>query len=71
MADYDQIPAGQVPGGIVWVTPARSQGQTVETSYSRGIPGARLVNYDAADGDAYRRVTDHSGGTVTYYRLAR
>jgi hypothetical protein len=41
---------------IVWIVPPECQGQIVEVAYSR--------SYDA---HGYKRVTDHSTGSVTYY----
>jgi hypothetical protein len=68
---YAEVPAAEVPDGIVWVVPRRNMGQAVETAYSDGRPGGRGFNYDADHGDPWMRVTDASepaGSQVTYYK---
>jgi hypothetical protein len=54
-----------VPDGLVWYTPDRLRGKTVEVSYSTGVHnhGANIV---ADEGDPWRRTVDRSDGT-TYY----
>lgn len=63
---YARIDAA--PAYLVWVTPRANQGQIVEVSYATGVrgPGA---NYDACEGDPWRRIIDHSDGTTEYAHL--
>ncbi len=66
---YEDIAEADVPAGLIWITPARHQGQAVEIQYSTGVPRGQGGNYDADHGDPYKRVTDRGdGGGVTYYR---
>lgn len=67
---YDEIPASEVPAGIIWTTPRRHQGQAVEVSYSRGIPAGKAADMEADEGAPYMRVTDHASGLTTYSRRA-
>ena len=67
MTNYLEVPAGKVPGSIVFTVPRRHQGQAVEVAYSRGIPAGTGANMDADDGDPWKRVTDGSDGSVRYY----
>lgn len=69
--EYAEVAASEVPQSIVWITPDRGRGQIVETSYSTGRPAGLGGNYDADHGDRWMRVTDHSDGSTSYYRLAR
>lgn len=63
---YIEIPAAQVPEDIRWDVPARNQGQIVEVAYG----DHRRYGSEANHGAPYKRVTDHSEGSVTYYRYA-
>lgn len=63
---YVEIPAGEVPAGVIWDTPRRHQGQTVEVSYATRI---RSTRGGADDGDEYKRVIDRSVPETRYYRL--
>jgi hypothetical protein len=65
---YQPVPGADVPQDIIWTTPRRNQGQTVEVSYSLGIPAGKTAGMEAGHGDPWMRETDHSDGTVTYFR---
>jgi hypothetical protein len=67
-AKYKQVPASEVPGNLIWVTPRRNQNQIVEVSYSTGIPARRGVNYEADEGSPWMRELDHSDRITVYYR---
>ena len=59
---YIQISASEIPDRVRFDTPRRNQGQIVTVSYGgvgRGEHGP---------GDLYKRVTDASNRTTTYYR---
>ncbi len=63
---YIEIPADQIPDSIVFDVPRRHAGQIIEVAY-----GQHRSRRDGADvGDPYKRITDRSDGTVTYYRRA-
>lgn len=49
-----------------WDVPRRHQGQIVEVAFGR--PGHHRDESD--DGDEFKRVTDRSVPSVSYYRLA-
>lgn len=65
---YRRVTKADVPTNLVWDTPRRNQGQTVEVAYSTGIPAGRNVNYAADHGDLWMRSTDRSDNTVRFYR---
>ena len=63
---YAEVPAGTVPGDIVWTAPSHLQAAGAETAFSRGIPQGRDgVDYTAGQGDPYKRVT--SVKSTRYY----
>lgn len=67
MNKYIPTSADKIPAHVRWDVPAHNQGQIVETAYADGRPGRD----EACNGSKYRRVTDRSDRSVTYYRLAR
>lgn len=55
-----------VPDVARWDVPRHNQGQIVEVAYAD--PGGHRD--EACEGSLYRRVTDRSDGSVTYYERA-
>lgn len=68
MSRYALIDRSELPANLRWDVPRRNQGQTVEVAYAHQTPKTRS---EADDGDHYKRVTDHSDRSVTYYRLTQ
>jgi hypothetical protein len=62
MMRYVQMRASQIPSDVRFDTWRPSAGQMVEVEYGGYGAGAR------GPGDPYRRVTDHSDGSVVVYR---
>ena len=61
---YTEIPATALPGDLRFDVPGHNQGQIVEVAYA-DYPTARS---EACAGATYKRVTDRSDRSVTYYR---
>lgn len=65
---YVQCNESDIPEWARFDVPGPNQGQTVEVAYASDN---RRYRGEADVGDAYKRVTDRSDGTVRYYRIAR
>jgi hypothetical protein len=64
---YREIPETEVPADLRFDVPRHNQGQMVEVAYA-DYPTDR---YEACSGATYKRVTDRSDGSVTYYKRAK
>lgn len=66
MSKYSYTPCREsdIPDGIRFDVARHNQGQIVEVAYGGHGRAEHCV------GDAYKRVTDKSDGSVSYYRLA-
>jgi hypothetical protein len=60
---YEECCEAAVPASVNFDVTPRNQGQTVEVAYG----GFGRAEHDA--GDPYKRITDRSTRSVTYYRL--
>lgn len=63
MCRFVRCEESEIPD-VRWDTPRRHQGQIVEVSYASWPRSSR----EADVLDPYKRVIDHSDGTVEYYR---
>lgn len=63
--NYIRCTLNEIPDGVRFDVTMRNQGQIVEIAYG----GFGRAEHDA--GDPYKRVTDHSDGSVTYFRLVK
>lgn len=61
--EYKPCAESDVPGNVRFDTPRRWQGQLVERAYG----GWSRAEHDV--GDPWKRVTDHTTGAVSYFRL--
>lgn len=64
MSRYIEVTASDIPSDARWDVSQRNQGQIVEVAYADYPSSA----YEADAGAFYKRVTDRSDQSVTYYR---
>ena len=64
-AKYIEIPANEIPYGVRFDVSARTQGQMIEVAYGGFLRSEHGV------GDPYKRVTDRTDRSVTYYHMRR
>lgn len=64
---YVPIAERELPETIRWDVPPENQGQIVEVAYADDPPEPS----PACSGCVYRRVTDRSDGSVSYWRRVR
>jgi len=60
---YEKCAEAEIPGKVRFDIPGHLQGQIVEVAYGG------FGRYEHGPGDPYKRVTDRSDRSVTYYRL--
>ena len=62
---YTEISQDQVPAGVRFDVPRHLQGQIIEVAYGG------FSRWEHGPGDLYKRVTDRSDRSVSYYKRDR